>query len=304
MGKNSHIILTNKPKDITSFKSLGSIKRNVDKKVGHAGTLDKFANGLMIVLTGSTTKLNQLFSTLDKTYIATIRFGEETSTLDIEGDVIATANIPSLDMIKDSISKNFLGEILQSPPLYSAIHVNGKRAYKIARSGKEVEMPKRPINIYAFDIISYNNQDLVCKIHVSKGTYIRSIARDLALSCDSRGHLIDLQRVSIGPFSLDEAVNTDTKENIISGINKTDDYLKRLDSVSTYYIEDEYLFDLANGKKPSYDYLIENNIKENAYFAAIYSKDEVLRCVLQLDNNKKIIKIISQINPCFDRNKK
>ena len=92
MTKNSsHIILTNKPKDVTSFRSLGSIKRNVHKKVGHAGTLDKFAYGLMIVLTGSTTKLNQLFSSLDKTYIATIRFGEETSTLDIEGEVVATA---------------------------------------------------------------------------------------------------------------------------------------------------------------------------------------------------------------------
>lgn len=304
MGNNSHIILTNKPKDITSFRSLGSIKRNVDKKVGHAGTLDKFANGLMIVLTGSTTKLNQLFSTLDKIYIATIRFGEETTTLDIEGDVIATAGIPTLDLIKKSIIENFTGTIDQTPPIYSAVHVNGKRAYKIARSGNDVEMPTRKIEILSFEIISFDGRDLVCKIHVSKGTYIRSIARDLALSCNSRGHLIDLQRVQIGPFLLDEAVDTDTSDKISEGLNKTDDYLKRLDTVSTYYIEDKYLFDLANGKKPSYSYLIERNIKENAYYAAIYSKDEILRCVLQLDENKKIIKIISQINPCFDRTKK
>ncbi len=301
MGNNSHIILTNKPKDITSFRSLGSIKKNVDKKVGHAGTLDKFANGLMIVLTGSTTKLNQLFSTLDKVYIATIRFGEETSTLDIEGDVIATADIPNIEVIEKSIKDNFIGTIEQAPPIYSAVHINGKRAYKIARSGKDVEMPTREIDIFSFEIISFDGRDLVCKIHVSKGTYIRSIARDLALSCNSRGHLIDLQRIKIGPFSLDESVETDNFEKISKGLNKTDDYLKRLDTVSIYYIEDKYLFDLANGKKPSYNYLIKSNVKENAYYAAVYSKDDILRCVLQLDENKKIIKIISQINPCFDR---
>lgn len=301
MGNNSHIILTNKPKDITSFRSLGSIKKNVDKKVGHAGTLDKFANGLMIVLTGSTTKLNQLFSTLDKTYIATIRFGEETSTLDIEGEVIHKGDIPTLGQIKQKINEKFLGEILQAPPIYSAIHINGKRAYKLARSNQDVEMPKRPVTIYGFDIISWNDRDLVCKIHVSKGTYIRSIARDLAISCNSRGHLIDLQRVSIGPFNLEEAVDTDSKENINKGLNKSNEYLKRLNSVSIYKIEDKYLFDLANGKKPSYDYLIPVDVKESAYYAAIYSNDDILRCVLQLDKNKKIIKIISQINQCFDR---
>lgn len=301
MGTNSHIILTNKPKDVTSFRSLGSIKRNVDKKVGHAGTLDKFAHGLMIVLTGSTTKLNQLFSTLDKTYLATIRFGEQTTTLDIEGDVIETGPIPDLETIKKSIKENFTGKIMQAPPLYSAIHINGKRAYKIARSGNEVEMPEREITINDFEIISYNNQDLVCKISVSKGTYIRSIARDLALSCNSRGYLFDLVRTSIGPFDLEEAVTTETKEEIELGLNKTNEYLKRLDSVSIYKIEDKYLFDLANGKKPSFEKLTPINVKASAYYAAIYSEDDTLRCVLKLDDNKEIEKILCQINPCFDR---
>lgn len=302
MTKNSsHIILTNKPKDVTSFRSLGSIKRNVHKKVGHAGTLDKFAHGLMIVLTGSTTKLNQLFSSLDKTYIATIRFGEETSTLDIEGEVVATSPTPSLESIEKSIKNNFLGSIMQTPPSFSAIHINGKRAYKLARSGQDVEMPERKINIYNFDIISYDNRDLICKIEVSKGTYIRSIARDLALSCNSRGHLVDLVRTSIGPYSLDEAVSTDTLDEINKGLNKTDDYLKRLDSISIYEIGDEHLFKLANGEKPSYSILKEIDVKENAQYAAIYSKDDILRCVLQLDIDKRITKILCQINPCFDR---
>ena len=284
MGTNSHIILTNKPKDVTSFRSLGSIKRNVDKKVGHAGTLDKFAHGLMIVLTGSTTKLNQLFSTLDKTYIATIRFGSETTTLDPEGEVVETAQIPDLNTIEQSIKANFLGKVKQTPPSYSAVHIDGKRAYKLARSGKEVDMPEREINIYSFDILSFNNIDLVCEIRVSKGTYIRSIARDLALSCNSRGHLVDLVRTSIGPFTLDQAVNTDTLEDIREGLNKTDDYLKQLDCISIYQIQDKYLFDLANGKKPSFDILEPLVEKDGALYAAIYSKDYILRCVLKLED--------------------
>jgi len=301
MGTNSHILLTNKPKDVTSFRSLGSIKRTVDKKVGHAGTLDKFAHGLMIVLTGSTTKLNQLFSTLDKTYLATIRFGEQTTTLDTEGEVVATADIPSLETIKYSIAKNFTGKIMQAPPIYSAIHIDGKRAYKIARSGQEVEIPERETTINSFNIISFNNQDLVCEISVSKGTYIRSIARDLALSCDSRGYLVDLIRTSIGPFKLDEAITTESVEEINSGLHKTDNYLKRLDSVSVYKIENEYLFDLANGKKPSFSILEAVDVKDSAYYVAIYSNDDILRCVLKLDENKQIEKILCQINPCFDR---
>jgi len=282
MGTNSHIILTNKPKDVTSFRSLGSIKKHVDKKVGHAGTLDKFAHGLMIVLTGSTTKLNQLFSILDKTYIATIRFCSQTTTLDV-------------------VKEHFIGKIMQAPPLYSAIHVDGKRAYKIARSGKNIEMAEREVSIYSFDIISYNNLDLVCKIKVSKGTYIRSIARDLALSCNSRGYLVDLVRTSIGPFQLEEAVDTETKEDIQKGLYKTDEYLKKLDSVSIYKIDDKYLFDLSNGKKPNYSQLQPVSIKNDAFYAAIYTNDDILRCVLKLDEDKNIEKILCQINPCFDR---
>jgi len=301
MGTNSHIILTNKPKDVTSFRSLGSIKKHVDKKVGHAGTLDKFAHGLMIVLTGSTTKLNQLFSILDKTYIATIRFGSQTTTLDVEGEIIEKAPIPELAVIEKQIKEHFIGKIMQAPPLYSAIHVDGKRAYKIARSGKNIEMAEREVSIYSFDIISYNNLDLVCKIKVSKGTYIRSIARDLALSCNSRGYLVDLVRTSIGPFQLEEAVDTETKEDIQKGLYKTDEYLKKLDSVSIYKIDDKYLFDLSNGKKPNYSQLQPVSIKNDAFYAAIYTNDDILRCVLKLDEDKNIEKILCQINPCFDR---
>jgi tRNA pseudouridine55 synthase len=301
MGNNSHILLINKPSGVTSFRSLGAIKRKIDKKVGHTGTLDKFAHGLMIVLTGSMTKLNVLFSTLDKKYTATIRFGEETETLDPEGEVIATAAKPTLEQIEKAVKEKFLGEILQAPPLYSAIHVNGKRAYEIARSGKEVEMNKRPVTIYDFDIISYDGRDLVCSIKVSKGTYIRSIARDLALECGSRGHLIALERTEVGPFKVEDAVKADDTEKMLDMCSKTDFLISQMDNVSLYEISADKLFYLSNGRRPERKELITIREAENSRYGAIYTPDKVLRCVVSQRLDGEVDTIISQIHPCFDR---
>ncbi len=301
MGNNSHILLIDKPSGVTSFRSLGAIKHSIDKKVGHTGTLDKFAHGLMIVLTGSMTKLNVLFSNLDKRYIATIRFGEETETLDPEGVVIASADIPSLETIEKVISEKFLGRVLQAPPIYSAIHVNGKRAYQMARSGKEIEMEKRPINIYDFKIISFDGRDLICSIKVSKGTYIRSIARDLALECNSRGHLVALERTEVGPFKIEEAVKADSQADLLKMCEKTDELIARMDNVSIFEIEDDQLFYLANGRRPDKKDLKIIREVPDARYGAIYSSDNVLRVVVSLRLDGKVDSIISQIHPKFDR---
>lgn len=301
MGNNSHILLINKPSGVTSFRSLGKIKHTVDKKVGHAGTLDKFANGLMVVLTGSMTKLNVLFSTMDKRYTAKIRFREQTDTLDPEGVVVATADAPSLDRIKKEIEENFLGEILQAPPIYSAIHVNGKRAYKMARGGESVEMEKRPIVIYDFKVIEYDGLDLTCSIKVSKGTYIRSIARDLALKCDSRGHLVELTRTEIGPFKLEESVEAIDEVAMNEMCLKTDDLLKRLENLSFFEITEDKLFYLSNGRRPNLSELSVIRKIEGAKYGAIYTPDNVLRCVVSLLDDGKIDKIICQIHPDFNR---
>lgn len=214
MNDTDTIVLINKPEGVTSFKCLNNIKKIVNKKTGHCGTLDKFASGLMIVLCGRKyTKLNEKFMGLDKTYLAKIEFGKETETLDPEGQIIATAEIPSLDTIKDNVSK-LLGEISQIPPIYSALHVNGKRSYDLARNGVEVNLNPRKIYIYSADIISFNAPYLEIRLHVSKGTYIRSYARDLALLCNSRGYLVSLKRESIGPFSLDDSIDADNIEKL------------------------------------------------------------------------------------------
>ena len=284
-------MLVNKPSGITSFASLGTIKRTVDPKVGHAGTLDKFAQGLMIVLTGSMTKLNVLFSTMDKRYRATICFGEETDTLDPEGDVIATGPVPSFEVIIDAINKYFFGEIQQKPPQYSALHIHGKRASVLAREGRIIEMDSRPISVYSFEPITFDGKFLVADIHVSKGTYIRSLARDLALACNSRGYLVSLERTQIGPFLLEEASSAQDQESVLASVVKTDALIKRVSSLSLLQVEDELLFSLSNGQYPTQYSTIRQAEKDT--YAAVYSKDGILRCVLDLNRKR----ILAQIHP-------
>lgn len=200
MSDFSVLILDKKPGE-TSFKSLNKVKRcHRGSKVGHTGTLDKFATGIMVVLTGEATKLNPLFSGMDKKYKATIKFGSQTDTLDPEGEIIYQAEKPTLEELKKSINK-YLGSIKQVPPEYSAIHVNGKRAYERIRSGEEVTMAERDVTIYNSSLISFDGEVALLDTHVSKGTYIRSLARDIAITAASRGYLIALDRYEVGPFS-------------------------------------------------------------------------------------------------------
>lgn len=291
MGTNASILLINKKPGITSFSSLNDIKRTIEAKVGHAGTLDKFAQGLLIVLTGSMTRLNVLFSSMDKTYRAQIAFGSETDTLDPEGQVIAVADVPGYERIQKSIP-SFIGSLEQQPPQYSALHINGKRASDLARRGHEVQMAKRPITVYSFEPVSYEQGILVADIHVSKGTYIRSLARDLGLAAGSRAHLVGLTRTAIGPFHLSEAVDAKQRESLLASMGQTDALLKRVASVSIFEVEDEQeLFRLANGSFPRAVKVIRQSDEET--YRALYSTDGVLRAVADMKEGR----IIAQIHP-------
>lgn len=244
---NSDIVLFDKEEGITSFSSLYSIKRCYAKgtKVGHAGTLDKFASGLMIVLIGNATRLNPVFSSFDKSYIATIRFGEESDTLDPEGRIIKTSDLPSLEEVLYALEK-IKGKSLQQPPVYSAVHVDGKRAYKEARKDKEIEMPFRPIEVYESRFISYEDGLLTAYFHVSKGTYIRSLARDMAYSINKVSRLEKLRRVSIGPYSISDIGKFDMKEllertDLFSHVSLSVKYKKEIDN--GFIRPDAVLFD-------------------------------------------------------------
>ena len=203
----SGLIILDKPPEITSFDALRDIKRTLGTgKVGHTGTLDKFAGGLLLVITGKALKLSRWFSGCDKKYTAKIHFGIETDTLDPEGKVIKVAPPPERDDVEKALLK-FTGVILQEPPVYSAIHVNGKRASNLARSGAAPEMKKREINIYKLELLSFQPPFAEIFVHCSSGTYIRSLARDIALAVNSRGYLQSLIRTDIAGFSLDMAAN-------------------------------------------------------------------------------------------------
>jgi len=202
--RSSGLILLNKSAGITSFDSLKCIKRSLKTgKVGHTGTLDKFAHGLLIVLVGKALRLSQWFTACDKKYKGRIYFGIETDTLDPEGAKIAEAALPSRNDIEKVLSQ-FTGSILQAPPIYSAIHVNGKRASDLARAGLQPEMKKRPVTIHKLELLSWEPPFADIFVHCSSGTYIRSLVRDIALAAGSRAHLSELQRTHIGGFELSD----------------------------------------------------------------------------------------------------
>jgi tRNA pseudouridine55 synthase len=212
----SGLILLNKNPGLTSFQSLGLVKRALHtKKAGHTGTLDKFAGGLLLILTGRALKLAPWFSGCDKEYEAVIRFGTETDTLDPEGSVIAEAPLPDRVAFEKALPL-FTGSIQQAPPAYSAIHVDGKRAYELARSGNAPEMKKRSVSIYKLDLVSWTPPLATIQVHCSSGTYIRALARDLALASGSRAHLAELTRTSVAGFSLADALGTGGNANINS----------------------------------------------------------------------------------------
>jgi len=195
-----------KPAGLTSFQALGPIKRKlVSGKVGHAGTLDRFATGLLVVMAGGYSRLAPYFTALDKRYLALVRFGAETATLDPEGAVVAEAAPPSQAAIEAALPA-FRGPILQSPPAYSALHIDGKRAYERVLAGEEPEMKPRPVVIHELELLSYDGRDARIAVRCSSGTYIRSLARDLALALGSRASLAELERGAIGPIFLDQAV--------------------------------------------------------------------------------------------------
>ncbi|MDR0450825.1 MAG: tRNA pseudouridine(55) synthase TruB [Treponema sp.] len=202
--KNGLLLLDKKP-GLTSFESLGELKRALGtSRLGHTGTLDKFASGLLLVLAGRALKLAPWFTRCDKEYEGIVRFGAETDTLDPEGAVVAEGPVPSREALEEALGL-FRGDILQAPPAYSAIRVKGRRASELARAGEAPEMKKRPVKVYSLELRSWEPPLASLLIRCSSGTYIRSLARDIALAAGSRAHLAALRRKRVAGFSVEEA---------------------------------------------------------------------------------------------------
>lgn len=212
--QSGSFILLNKPYEWTSFDLVNKIKFKIKHKyrlkkikVGHAGTLDPLATGLMIVCTGKYTKQIDSYQAQVKEYIATLKLGSTTPSFDLETEIDATYPIEHIDRaLIDEVLKGFLGEIKQRPPDYSAIKIDGKRAYEYARKGQKVEIKEKILVIDEIEILSFENDVLKIKVVCSKGTYIRALARDIGRQLNSGAHLIALERTRIGDYKVDQAL--------------------------------------------------------------------------------------------------
>ena len=222
------ILLIDKEVGITSYDVIRILKKVFDKgqKIGHAGTLDPFATGLFIILLGKATKMMNTFHTYEKTYLVEGELGYCTDTQDREGKVIKkdeTKITPSRDEIETIIEENFMGDITQIPPSYSAKKVEGKKAYDLAREGKELTLKPVNISISQFEVYEYEYPMLKCKIKCSTGTYIRTLIHDLGIKLGTYATTKELRRVTIGSFDVKEAVlskdiTDENMENILKRV--------------------------------------------------------------------------------------
>ena len=227
------VLNINKPKGFTSHDIVARIRRIAGmKKVGHTGTLDPMAEGVLPICLGKGTRIAEYLTGEDKEYIAEVTFGAETDTLDAEGEVIAECSLPSMDEEEmNELILSFMGVSRQIPPIYSAIKKDGKPLYKYAREGKNPDIPSREINISMIELLFYDQNKLRFKVVCSKGTYIRSLARDLALKAGSCGHLTYLQRTRSGSFRIEDSVTLEELEQ--KGVES---YLESIsDSLPDFY---------------------------------------------------------------------
>lgn len=264
-------LLINKKVGLTSRQEVNNVSRALnERKAGHIGTLDPFADGLLIVNLGKNTKIAPFLEVMDKTYIATLKLGEKTDTGDLTGNIIERKEIPSLDKRKiDKILESFLGEQKQVPPMYSAIKINGKELYKYAREGKTLERKERIINVFDIKLLSFENDSITFLAHVSKGTYIRTLGEDIALKLGTIGHLIKLTRVSVGPYSINDAISSDnvSEKDLIS-------IEKMLEHIPSIIVEGELEKMCMNGMHVRLDSKEEKIlIKSKKEIIALYKRE-------------------------------
>ncbi len=220
-------IILDKPVGLGSTQAVAAVKRNLREagfgkvKVGHGGTLDPLATGILPIAIGEATKLCGRMLDGDKVYDFTICFGAETDTLDLEGKVVATSDVFVDGADVEDVLIDFIGEIEQVPPAYSALKVSGVRAYDLARAGEAVTLAKRRVTIHDLQYIAWwpevAKQFATLRAHVSKGTYIRSLARDIAQGLGSVGHVTMLRRIKAGPFAENQAISLDKLNSLGQG---------------------------------------------------------------------------------------
>ena len=248
------IIIVNKEKNWTSNDVVQKIKGIFHEKVGHTGTLDPLATGVIPVLVGKGTLLSKYLINHDKEYIATIKLREKTSTGDSEGEIIEQKNIDDIilnEVFVKTTLKKYEGKIIQIPPIYSAIKVNGKKLYEYARKGQNIEIPKRNIEIYEIELISISKEDMTIKykVHCSKGTYIRTLCEDIAKELGTVGFMKELQRIKVGDFSIENSLTIselDNKEKVDNNFITIEKFFANKEKIE---LDDKDITKFLNGVK-------------------------------------------------------
>ena len=213
------IIIINKPKNCTSHDIVRRAKKILNKKVGHTGTLDPNATGVLPLLIGKGTELSKYLINHDKTYEAVLKLGEKTDTADSEGEVVEAKGVQPSNLEKENVKKvlkALIGKQEQIPPMYSAIKVNGKKLYEYARKGEKIEIEPRKIEIYNLELINVDveKQEITYRVKCSKGTYIRTLCEQIAENLGTVGYMKELKRTQVGEFKIENAISVDELENI------------------------------------------------------------------------------------------
>ncbi len=264
------LLLIDKPSGLTSFSAVNTVKRKAtEKRVGHTGTLDPMATGVLPVLLGRATALSSLLLEGDKGYIAEIKLGVTTDTDDITGNALEENEVRVTNAQLESVLEKFKGKITQTPPIYSAIKKDGVRLYKLAREGKTAEIPQRQVEIFKIDLLEPLNSEGIFKIDtlVSKGTYIRSLARDIGKALGCGATLYSLRRTKAGQFDIKDCVPLDAlnSENLKDYILSEETVVSHLEEIT---VTKPQAIRFCNGGQLSFDRLNTNtdNFTENQLF--------------------------------------
>ena len=230
------IIVINKPKNCTSHDVVRKTKKILNEKVGHTGTLDPNATGVLPLLIGKGTQISKYLINHDKTYEAVLKLGEKTDTADIEGQIIETKEIQPSNLKKENVEKvlkSLIGKQEQIPPIYSAIKVNGKKLYEYARHGEKIEIEPRTIEIYSLELLHIENKEITYKVHCSKGTYIRTLCEKIAEKLDTVGYMKELKRTQVGDFKIEDSITIEKLENNIEKHFITiEEYFKKCEKIN------------------------------------------------------------------------
>ena len=287
-------LLINKPKGITSFSAVSAVKRAAqEKRVGHTGTLDPMATGVLPIFLGRATSLSSLMLDADKKYIAEVKLGITTDTCDITGEVLSQSEVKVTDGDIETVLQKFKGKISQIPPMYSALKKDGVRLYDLARQGKTVEIEPREIEVFALDILKPldDNNCFTVMCHVSKGTYIRSLARDIGEALGCGATLTALNRTETAGFDLSKCVNLDNlnAENVKDYILNEETAVMHLRGIS---VTKNQAVRFCNGGQLSFDRLNIADFKENELFRIKYKNQFLGIGIANLEKQEIAIKCI------------